>query len=82
MGSSAVEFQSYIWIWIEMFKPLLQGEILQRIVSLWQTPISQIQAAEQMLPKAARIFWSVTTDRFSDRKQRERLLSKLSCRKY
>lgn len=63
-----------------MFKLLLQGEILQRIVSLWQAPILQIQTGEQMPLKAAQIFWSVTTDSFSDKA--ERLLSKLSHRKY
>lgn len=31
---------------------------------------SQIYAGDQMLLKTAQIFWSVTTDRFSDRKQR------------
>lgn len=53
-----------------MFKRLLQGEILQRIASLWQTLISKIYTREHTLLKAAQIFWAVTTDRFSDRKQR------------
>lgn len=31
---------------------------------------SEVQAGDQMLLEAAQIFYSVTTDRFSDRKQR------------
>lgn len=53
-----------------MFKPLLQGEILHRIVSLWQPLMCQMQGGEQVLLKAAQIFLSVTTDSFSERKQR------------
>lgn len=58
-----------------MFKLLLQEEILQRIAFLWWTLISKIYTREQMLLKAAQIFWSVTTNRFSDKKQRHFFLN-------